>query len=65
MISGDDEVLHANSPEQFIITTKAIIKAGDLHRMYFVLMSRSGCSWITAVQKRDCSIISVKEEPGG
>lgn len=51
-MSGDDEGLHANSPEQSIITTKAVIKVGDLHRMYFVLMSRSGFSRITAAQTR-------------
>lgn len=50
LMSGDDELLHANSPEQSIITTKAVIKVGDLHRMYFVLMSRSGFSQITAAQ---------------
>lgn len=50
MMSRDDEVLHANSPEQSIMTTKAVIKMGDLHRMYFVLTSRSGCSRFTAAQ---------------
>lgn len=63
MTNWDDDPLHANSPEQSVITTKAAIKMGDLHRMYSVLTSRSGCRWFPATNTHDLSWISPKEKP--